>query len=415
LIMKKLLIRENFHRFFIILFFFTIATTICKHNIWLTILCCPLIAVVISEYGLRIFFSVTNDIFLSWPPNVQIINRIAPGVISEDKCDSRFYTNSAGIRGEEFSDDQQYRILAIGGSVTISYYIDQKKTWTYILQDKLNHLEILNVWVGSTGTGGLCTREHIMHMRHLLPQYPAIDTVIVLAGCSDLLRRLIDDNKYDPNFLTHYDYWYGRLSRGAFYEIPYHSKKFRIKTGHLGETAIAHFIQAAKSFYFRKREEHQDNVGGMLIDFRERRKNAVMKNKLPDLSSALEEYALNLNAMIDIAEARSIRLILMTHPFLWGPNLTQEEKELLWCGWIEGMKSGRCYSNEALMDGMNRYNDKLLEVSQLRGVESIDLAKALPRNKSVFYDDVHFNVEGSERAATVISDYLARREPFLKK
>lgn len=386
---------------------------ICKHSIWLIILCCPLITVVISEYGLRILFSVTNNIFLACPPNVLTINKMALGVIPGYKGDSRFYTNSFGIRGDEFSDDQQYRILAIGGSVTISYYIDQKETWTYVLQDKLNNLKTLNVWVGSIGTGGLCTREHIMHMKHLLPQYPAIDTVIVLAGCSDLLRRLIDDNKYDPHFLTRYDYWYKRLSRGAFYEIPYHSKKFRIKTGHLGETAIAHFIQTAKSFYFRKREEHQDNVGGMLIDFRERRKNAVMINKLPDLNSALEEYALNLNAMIDIAEARSIRLILMTHPFIWGPNLTQEEEELLWCGWIEGMKSGRCYSNEALMDGMDRYNDKLLEVSQLRGVESIDLARALPKNKSVFYDDVHLNAEGSERAATVISDYLSCREPFL--
>ncbi|MBW2558587.1 MAG: hypothetical protein JRD69_07140 [Deltaproteobacteria bacterium] len=305
--------------------------------------------------------------------------------------------------------------MAIGGSATISYYIDQKKTWAYILQDKLNHLKILNVWVGSIGTGGLSAREHIMHMKHLLPQYPTINTVIVLAGCSDLLRRLMDDNRYDPDFLNRYDYWYKRLSRGAFHEIPYHSKKFRIKAGYWGETAIAHFIQTVKSFYFKKRGERHDNVAKTLIDIRQQRKNAVIVDTLPDLSSALEEYDLNLNAMIDIAEARSIRLILMTHPFIWGPHLSQEEKDLSWSGWIESMKSGRCYSIEALMDGMNRYNDKLLEVSQSRGVESIDLAKALPKNKSAFYDDVHFNEEGSERASTFIFEYLARRDPFLKK
>ena len=413
--MKRLLIRENYYRFFLLLFLLIIAVTISRYSIWALILCGPFIAIVMTEYGLRIVFSVTNTLFFSWPPNVRKINRLAPGVIPGHEGDSRFYTNSAGIRGDEFSDDQQYRILAIGGSATISYYLDQQQVWAYLLQDKLNHITKFNVWVGSIGTGGLSTREHIMHMKHLLPQYPTIHTVIVLAGCSDLLRRLMDGNKYDPNFLTRYDYWYKRLARGAFYEIPYHSKKFRIKTGYWGETAIAHLIQEVKSFYFRNREERHDNVAKVLLTLRERRNSAVAVDNLPDLSSALEEYALNLNAMIDIAEARSIRLILMTHPFIWNPDLTQEEKESLWCGWIEGTKSGRCYSFEALMDGMNRYNEKLLEVSHSRGIESIDLAKALPKNKSVFYDDVHFNVEGSERAATVIFDYLAGTEPFLKR
>jgi hypothetical protein len=50
------------------------------------------------------------------------------------------------------------------------------------------------------------TMEHYMHMKYLLPQYPEIDTVIMLVGVSDLMRRLIDDKRYDLYFLDNYEY-----------------------------------------------------------------------------------------------------------------------------------------------------------------------------------------------------------------
>jgi hypothetical protein len=320
-----------------------------------------------------------------------------------------------GIRGDEFSDDQQYRILAMGGSTTACEHNEQTKSWPYIFQNQLNDLQILRVWVGNIGKPGLCTRERIMHMKYLLPQYPRIDMIIMLSGCIDLLRRLIEDTNYTPNFLDHYDAWEKKLIRGAFSETPYYKGQFRLKSGYYGESAIGVTFKKLREFYFIKRRIPERNPERMIAKLREYRKNANdIVDDLPDLTSALGEFRQNLNAIIDMANAKQIRLLFLTQPTMWKADMTEEEKDLLCLGWLGSMKSGRCYSPKALMDGMRQYNDVLISVCQLRGIEYIDLARILSNDATLFYDDCHFNDNGCTITASIISDYLSESEPFYK-
>jgi lysophospholipase L1-like esterase len=154
----------------------------------------------------------------------------------------------------------------------------------------------------------------------------------------------------------------------------------------------------------------EDEAGEGYIERRAQRKNRVIRNTLPDLSAGLDEYSNNLNAIVDIAEAHNVRLILMAQPTFWRPDLTQEEKDLLWFGW--GPKRSFFYSIESLADGISAYNQRLLEVCQQRQVECVDLANALPKDTTVFYDDVHFNESGAQRVSKVVADYLLQRFPF---
>jgi hypothetical protein len=79
----------------------------------------------------------------------------------------------------------------------------------------------------------------------------------------------------------------------------------------------------------------QDKAGKIYITWREHRRNAAeIRDKLPDLSSALDEYARNINKIIDITQEKSLRLILMTHPTMWDPGLPQNMDALLWFGGI---------------------------------------------------------------------------------
>jgi hypothetical protein len=94
--------------------------------------------------------------------------------------------------------------------------------------------------------------------------------------------------------------------------------------------------------------------------------------------------------------------------------MTEKEKDLIWNGWIESPKSKRYYSEIALMRGMQAYNDTLLQVCKARGVECIDLAIVLPKDSTIFYDDVHFSDKGSLMTADVIFKYLSKNMPFLK-
>jgi lysophospholipase L1-like esterase len=373
------------------------------------------VALVLGEFSLRAYYSIKNinNKYYVWPPNLRKVSRPTPGTMPGVNGIGHFNVNSDGIRGDETPSGKQYRILTIGGSTTECLFLDQEKSWPYALQNKLNAFHQSQVWVGNVGKSGLSTREHYMHMKYLLPQYPGIDTVIILAGCNDLIRRLIEDKKYDPYFLDHYEYWKQRIIKGAFSETPYYKGKYRFHSGYYDELAIGSLVKQVMEMY-SKREMIQDEAGNMFVNLRNLRKGATkIVEDLPDLTSGLEEYKRNINAIIDIAQSRSVRIIFMTQPSLWKKNMTVEEKNLLWYGWIESFKTKRYYTETALMRGMQAYNDTLLQVCRARGIECIDLAKVLPKNSSIFYDDVHFTDKGSLMTAEVISAYF-RKHPISK-
>ena len=101
---------------------------------------------------------------------------------------------------------------------------------------------------------------------------------------------------------------------------------------------------------------------------------------------------------------------------MYRKDLRQEERALLSGGGIAYSNDGidnKFYSVEVLSSGMRQYNAKLKEVSQIRNVEFIDLASLISKDTTAFYDDVHFNENGSKMVADVIFEYLSQREPFI--
>ena len=42
----------------------------------------------------------------------------------------------------------------------------------------------------------------------------------------------------------------------------------------------------------------------------------------------------------------------------------------------------------------------------------MDLAAAIPKDRSMFYDDAHFTELGAKKIAETIADELKRRSPF---
>jgi len=325
----------------------------------------------------------------------------------------RFITNSEGIRGGELSPDSDYRILVLGGSAAECQFIDEGASWPQVLENRLNALGGRKVWVGNCGRSGLSTREFYMHLKHLLPRLPGIDMVLVMSGTNNLLRRLIEDDRYDPLFLDHYQYWEGRLIEGAFSRTPNYKGKFRLRFGYYDETAIGHIYACLKHRYFQK-YLHRNRETGLLTLRKRRREARELIGTLPDLTSGLEEFSRNLNAMIDLAKSHQTRIAFMTQPTLWKSAAAEHERGLLWAGWRGSAKTGHYYTVEALRLGMRFYNKALRKVCLKRGVECIDLDGMLSRDPSLYYDDSHFTVKGCREAADSIFRNMAAKEPFLK-
>jgi lysophospholipase L1-like esterase len=353
--------------------------------------CLP--AVLAGEVLLR---TLAGDSWFVWPPNLRYEFHPSPEVMPGVSGVSRFEINGQGLRGDDFGEDQEVRLLALGGSTTECLYLDGAEAWPRLLQDQLR-AGGKHVWVGNAGKSGLNTWHHGVQAEKLLAQYPDIDVVLVLAGVNDLSQRLALDRSWAPPAPE-------KVTDEAFAQKP-----LRFMPGPFYKrTAL---WQALKKIDRRLRTEgtSQDPTGRVYAVWRQRRQDAsVKRTELPDLGLSLEEYARNLGTIAETAARHGARVVFMTQPALWREDLPEDLERLLWMGGVGRFQqeSGHeYYSAGALADGMAAYNRTLLEVCrEVPGAVCLDLAASLPRDATVFYDDVHFNEAGSRRVARVVAE-----------
>lgn len=377
-----------------------------------------LAGLVISELALHLLFPTQDPTkYYPWTPDLKQVFRPDPETFPGIHGPTTFSANSLGIRGDEFSPNQNYRILGVGGSTTESLYLDDSKTWPHDLQDALNQSSGQRVWVGNVAKSGLDTRHHIYQLKYLLPQYsnPKVDAVIVLVGINDLWHFTVPARveQFSEDF---------ELSRTfASRPVPNIDELFYKKT------ALWVLMRRVKENLFRPPDPPgsfvEDVEGKIYPQLRLRRKHATeYVNDLPDITQALQDYTRNLNTMIDLAQANSTRIILMTQPSMYKDVMPPDQDALIWGGAMENQGKttivpgtpDRYYSTGALARGMKRYNDALLQVCQTRHIECIDLASALPKDTTIFYSDVHYNENGAKQVANVIAQYLLSHPPFKK-
>lgn len=327
---------------------------------------------------------------------------------------SQFVINEDGLRGDPMPHDASYKILAVGGSTTECLYLDETEAWPYLLQQLLGGTG--TVWVGNAGRSGLNTKSHIVELMHLTEQYRGIDAVIMLIGVNDFLQRLAKGAQYRPFLgvdalpLAEYEI----LMSETFFTWPGSDNREPF----IKRLALYRLTRELKYRYlsFAAKRLAQNADGSVFDAWRaNRRRASSLTSRLPDLSSALEEYARNIKTLAGIAAQRGIRLIFATQPYLWRADLTDGERALLWMGGVgryQEEPGHEYYALTALAEGMDRYNLLLLDLCRSEGLECIDLAKEMPKNTHMFFDDVHFTEAGSRRVAEVFSRYLASHAPF---
>lgn len=140
-----------------------------------------------------------------------------------------------------------------------------------------------------------------------------------------------------------------------------------------------------------------------------------MIDSLPDLGPALVTYRRNLNELVDRAAAFGAPMIFLTQPTMWADPMDPADAAVLLAGGV-GPNNVWCdeqryFSPRALAEGMAAFNEVLLEVCRDRRLFCIDLAAEVPKRRTYFYDDMHFNEAGAALVSDVVSrhllDYLA--------
>jgi lysophospholipase L1-like esterase len=348
-----------------------------------------LILLCLLEIILNFVYDYPEGYFI-YPPNGEFEFKVnldyVPGIY-----DSVAYVrhNSIGARSEESTNSFKHKILVIGGSTTACFALNQDKTWTSLLSESLGN----DYWIGNFGRLGNDTNHHILQTQELL-KYPELvntEYVIFLVGVNDFGRFLANEQDYiNP---SKYSTTLSSFATIPDAELPFIRRLTLFKTL---RQVKQNFLQSSTNV----------DYGDSQYLAQQMRQNAPKIDTLPNMDLALSHYRNNLKKIITLVKSHNMTPVFVTQPSMWKPNLEDNLERLLLTGGtatIGGTNTLNYYSTEVLHKGMKQFNNTLLKICNEQNVLSINLADQLPKSTEVFYDDCHFNENGAQLVANVLS------------
>lgn len=366
-------------------------------------------SLLLCELLLRTFFPLGGSYFVLLPGLHAVFHprpEVTPGVSGP----AHFEVCSLGVRAPGPPAPGETVVLAVGGSTTEESFLDLEETWTRQVRHAVNGASGgPPVWLGNAGRSGHGTREHLLQVRELLRTFPDTRVVLLLVGGNDFLRRLAEDHAYDPSAVSHPDFEQVTAQRAfAVFPPSYRREVPFWKRSEVWTRLGRGFLALQLAWAARQSGLVQDEQVEVIAAWREqRRRAAALRDTLPELEPALAEFRSNLGEIVRRVQAGGARLLLLTQPTLWRPDLPPELVDRLWLGGVgdfrrPGVRSDY-YTPGALAEGMARYNAAALEVCAQAGVACLDLAARIPKDGDTFYDDLHFTEAGAARVAREVS------------
>jgi lysophospholipase L1-like esterase len=298
--------------------------------------------------------------------------------------DTWFRTNELGLRGPSMaSADHSYKVLAIGGSTTECFHLDDEQAWPARLMARLAGFDGKHPWVQNVGLSGHGATEHLLMLQHH-QLVASSDLILILVGVNDLSAALAADGQPSQPALD----WQ------AAQEFATHPRYVQLASYKLAKYLI---VRQSRSY---------DNGLALYERLRVQRRAAPLVT-LPALAIGGGEYRDRIRRLAAECRRRGKRCVFMSQPSLWRADLEAGEEASLWLGWIGSVDSPRGYASSADLErAMHAFNDVLLKTARSEGVEAFDLAAAIPRTSQVFFDDTHYTAYGAELVADAVAGYL---------
>jgi lysophospholipase L1-like esterase len=287
--------------------------------------------------------------------------------------------NSLGFRGPEPPPDfaDRLTLVAVGGSTTECFYLADGHSWPERLAARLEP-EIPGVWVNNAGLDGHSTFGHLVLTRQVLVRLrPKV--AIYLVGVNDMFADA--PREHD------------RVEQNPAATIADHSE--------VAATLL-------NLWRWRKTQAIED-LGSMPkpVALRDRPVGPVPPEVAERLwqeqGPRLVGLRTRLERLVELARESGIEPVLVTQPTLLGgvdPRTGVDTRPLEVDLWetLDGALAWRL---------LERYNDVTRQVGREQGVLTVDLARALPKDSTYFYDFFHFTNQGADRVGAIVHAELA--------
>jgi lysophospholipase L1-like esterase len=326
--------------------------------------------------------NLTSNDFKTLPKNYTKKLIVRGDVMPNFEGINTISTDEKGFRSLseiDYSNDTTFRIFAIGGSTTEEIFVDDKETWTSLLEIGLTSSQNKTIEVVNTGVSGLRAQHHLAMMLETEKYHP--DAYIFLMGVNDWNKHIRDNypnpsSKFFPLIrLTDTLIWKGL---GAAKDL--------VKGPILSEVS-----EEYGQYYSRQNNSLEKDDSRSFIP------NVID----PHYESAVNRIAARCNESLYLC-------LFLSQPSAYSTQLTADLKKRLW---MTPPNTEYTLDLTSLIGIANLYNNELRKISANNAIHFCDIANEIPPTTEYFYDDVHFNEKGSAKVANVLLECLI---PILK-
>lgn len=289
-------------------------------------------------------------------------------------------TDDKGFRSlnkVDYENENTFRIFAIGGSTTEEIFVDDKETWTSLLEIGLTNSYNKSSEVINTGVSGLRAEHHLATMKETEKYHP--DAYIFLMGVNDWNKHIKD------NFL-----W---SSANSLKNLP--------------NTLIWKGLSFVKSIVSSKNSEVSEEYGNPYS----KQNNSLEKDDvrifLPENIDS--KYELVVKKIATKCNENEYICFFLNQPSAYSAQLTDELKKRLW---MTPPNEEYTLDIASLIHISNLYNIELKRLASNNDIYFCDIASQIKPTTNYFYDDVHFNEKGSVKVANAVLECLM---PILRK
>jgi lysophospholipase L1-like esterase len=317
--------------------------------------------------------------------DVKIVGDVMPGFsgISHISTDNKGFRVTKTIN---YDQKKGVRIFAIGGSTTEQIYIDDAKTWTALLEGKLQKSFGMQVEVINTGLSGLRAEHHFYVLKNILQYSP--DIVIFMMGINDWNLHIKENfEKQRPlHFLSSIDF------RNSLLFVKVNSFRELVRT---------------KSFreLFKPPVDNPPTVriedGSYYSSQNDSLSRPIVKRFQPQMVS--EDYQFWVQKIARLCRGNNLKCIFVNQPVAYQGRLSTPLKKRLWMTPPNEEYTLPLEDMGAIAD---LYNNWLINYSHQNNVESCNIADQVHPTIDYFYDDCHFNEGGAKKISSLLSQCI---------
>ena len=287
----------------------------------------------------------------------------------------RITTDAKGFRVTKtinYDKKESIRIFAFGSSSTEQIFIDDTKTWTHLLQQKLEDKVQDQVEVINAGVSGTRVIHCYVTLENIKGYKP--DIAIFYVGMNDAYQHIL--TYFDPLYRFAFDNTFlGRQIKGLFYTF---------KNENPGDHSKPEIVYGED--YDRKR----DSLGRSPT--KTFRPGAVSKN--------FDKYV---QRIIDVCRRNGIICIFMTQRCGYQESASDKFKKGFW---MTPPETRYTLDFDSLVYISELYKNYVVNLGANEGVYVFDTESVILPSYDFLYDDCHLNINGAGRISEALSEFI---------